>query len=427
MIPPDTNESQTVSLPSVLRVALYSLLFNLFLVAAKLILSAVSGSLALQADAVHSLVDVLASAALILGLEISERKSESFPLGLYKVENLASIAISFLLFFTAYEIIREAALAAPQAPLYQGYALLAVAAIIPLPYLFGSFQIRVGRQTGSPSLMADGVQHRADVLTSSLVFLALAARNTGLPLDRIAAAIIALVIVKEGWSILVDGMRVLLDASVDLKTLEKIRSRIMLAPEVAGIEELVVRNSGRYLFVQASLLFRIPDLRRAHMAGRRIEAEIKKELPQVDRVTIQYQPIQRSSLRYAIALQDASGALSEHFGESPYFAIVDIDRKRKDIRRQETVANPYRNLAKGKGLKVSRFLLAYKPDIVVCKESLAGKGPGYAFAEAGVETAQTETESLEELVRRLAGTDGNEGDAGDRAAGCGYTEKRVMR
>ena len=405
MTSPKPAENNSAPSPSVLRVALYSLLFNLVLVAAKLFLSAVSGSLALRADAVHSLVDVLASAALILGLKISERKSESFPLGLYKVENLASIAISFLLFATAYEIIREAALAAPQAPPYQGYALLAVAAIIPLPYLFGSFQIRVGRQTGSPSLIADGVQHRADVLTSSLVFLALAARNTGLPLDRIAAAIIALVIVKEGWSILVDGMRVLLDASVDLKTLEKIRSLIMLAPEVAGIGELVARNSGRYLFVQASLQFRVLDLRRAHMAGRRIEAEIKKELPQVDRVTIHYQPIQRSSLRYAIALQDARGTLSGHFGESPYFALVDIDLQRKDIRRQEIVANPYSNLAKGKGLKVSRFLLAFKPDVVICKESLAGKGPGYAFAEAGVETAETEAESLEGLVKSLAGTD----------------------
>ena len=405
MTSPKPAENNSAPSPSVLRVALYSLLFNLVLVAAKLFLSAVSGSLALRADAVHSLVDVLASAALILGLKISERKSESFPLGLYKVENLASIAISFLLFATAYEIIREAALAAPQAPPYQGYALLAVAAIIPLPYLFGSFQIRVGRQTGSPSLIADGVQHRADVLTSSLVFLALAARNTGLPLDRIAAAIIALVIVKEGWSILVDGMRVLLDASVDLKTLEKIRSLIMLAPEVAGIGELVARNSGRYLFVQASLQFRVLDLRRAHMAGRRIEAEIKKELPQVDRVTIHYQPIQRSSLRYAIALQDARGTLSGHFGESPYFALVDIDLQRKDIRRQEMVANPYSNLAKGKGLKVSRFLLAFKPDLIICKESLAGKGPGYAFAEAGVETAETEAESLEGLVKSLAGTD----------------------
>jgi cation diffusion facilitator family transporter len=163
--------------PSVLRVALYSLIFNLALVAAKLILSAASGSLALRADAVHSLVDVLASVALLLGLKISERKSQSFPLGLYKVENLASIAISFLLFATAYEIFLEAVQGGIEPSSYQGYVLYSVAAIVPLPYLFGSFQIRVGKQTGSPSLIADGMQHIADVLTSARVFLALIARS----------------------------------------------------------------------------------------------------------------------------------------------------------------------------------------------------------------------------------------------------------
>ena len=394
-----------------MRVALFSLAFNLFLLGTKLLLSALTGSLALRADAVHTLVDVLASLALIMGLKISERKSESFPLGLYKVENLASIAISFLLFLTAYEIFMEAVLDYGQPAFYQGYALLAVAAIIPLPYLFGSFQIRVGRQTGSPSLMADGVQHRADVLTSSMVFLALAAQNIGFPLDRIAAAIIALLIVKEGWNILVDGMRVLLDASVDAKTLEKIRSLILNAPEVAGIEELVARNSGRYLFVQANLLFRVSDLKRAHQAGKRIEAEIKKQLPRVDRVLIHYEPLSRSSLRYAIALSDSWGKLSEHFGESPYFALVDIDLKMKNLGRQEILANPHKDLAKGKGLKIARLLLTHKPDVVICKESLVGKGPGYAFAEAGVDTVKTEAETLEELVsnllQTLAGTAGS--------------------
>lgn len=393
--------------PSVLRVAIYSLVYNLFLLGVKLILSALTASLALRADAVHTLVDVLASLALILGLKISEKKSESFPLGLYKVENMASIAISFLLFLTAYEIFLEAVLDYGQSVPYQGYALLAVAAIIPLPYLFGSYQIRMGRQTGSPSLMADGVQHKADVLTSSLVFLALAAQNIGFPLDRIAAAIISLLIVKEGWNILVDGMRVLLDASVDAKTLEKIRSLILNAPEVAGIEELVARNSGRYLFVQANLLFRLSDLTRAHLASRRIEEEIKKELPSVDRVLIHYEPLSRSRLRYAIALDDSWGRLSEHFGQSPYFALLDVDTKTKSLVKQEVLANPYKDLAKGRGLKIARFLLTHKPDVVVCKESLVGKGPGYAFAEAGVQTIQTDEETLEALARSIMETSGD--------------------
>jgi cation diffusion facilitator family transporter len=407
----DPPDNLSVNTPSVMRVAIYSLLFNLGLVVAKFFLFAISGSLALRADAVHTLVDVLASLALILGLRISERRSQSFPLGLYKVENLASIAISFLLFFTAYEIFLEAVLGDAEPANYPGFVLYGVAAIIPLPYLFGSFQIRVGKQTGSPSLMADGIQHRADVLTSSLVFLALLARSVAFPLDRIAAAIIALVIVKEGWEILVAGMRVLLDASVDARTLEKIRALIMAAPEVADIGELVARNSGRYLFVQAKLIFRVIDLNRAHLASRRIEAGIRKEFPHVDRVLIHYEPQARTSQKSAIPLKDAQGTLGEHFGESPYFAVVEIDLQEMKLIKQEIVANPHKDLAKGKGLKVAKFLLTYKPDVILCRESLSGKEPGYAFAEAGVETSQTEAKTLEELVNGLLESkDGNAKD-----------------
>ncbi|MDQ1312541.1 MAG: hypothetical protein QG605_1080 [Euryarchaeota archaeon] len=384
-----------------LRVALYSLLFNLALVAAKLTLSALSGSLALQADAIHSTVDVMASLALILGVKISERKSESFPLGLYKVENLASIAISFLLFLTAYEIVLEAVRGEAMPINYQGWVLYAVAAIIPLPYLFGSFQIKVGERTGSPSLIADGVQHKADVLTSSLVFLALIAQTVSFPLDRIAAAIIALAIIKEGWEILVSGMRVLLDASVDAPTLERIRALILEAPEVVSIKELMARNSGRYLFVQANLTLRVADLKRAHLASERIESRIRKEIPQVDRVQIHYEPIVGSRRRYAAPLADMRGTLSKHFGESAYFALMEMDFEEMKLLRQEIVANPHKDLSKGKGLKVAQFLLGFKPDVVFSRESLEGKGPGYAFAEAGVETAQTDVETLEELVAGL--------------------------
>ncbi len=397
----DQPDNLSVKTPGVMRVALYSLIFNLSLVAAKFFLFSRSGSLALRADAVHTLVDVLASIALILGLKISERKSQSFPLGLYKVENLASIAISFLLFATAYEITLEAILGNAEPIHYSGLVLYAVAAIVPLPFLFGSFQIRVGKQTGSPSLIADGVQHKADVFTSALIFLALIAQSVSFPLDRIAAAVISLLIVKEGWEILVDGMRVLLDASVDAKTLEKIHLLIMQAPEVSSIKELVARNSGRYLFVQANLIFRVTDLKRAHLASERIESEIRRELPHVDRVLIHYEPRTQNSLRYASSLQDLQGTLGEHFGESPYFALVEIDLREMLLVKQEIVANPYKDLAKGKGLKVAKLLLTYKPDVILSKESLAGKGPGYAFAEAGVETSQTEAKTLEEMVNGL--------------------------
>jgi len=385
------------------RLALFSLLVNLSLVGIKLTLSYLSGSLALRADAVHSLVDVFGSTALILGIFISGRKSKSFPYGLYKVENLVAVIISLLLFLTAYEIAVEAALGDSSHVPYSGWILVAVAAIVPIPLLFGTYEMRIGKRFSSPSLVADGRQFRADVLTELVVFAALVGQWFDLPLDRIAAAIIAVLIIKAGWEILVSGMRVLLDASIDQATLKKIEDAIEANPEVSAVEELTGRNSGRYLFVEAKVAFRITDLTRAHLASQRIERDIREAVPNVDRVLIHYEPKPRTHLRYAVALADLNGKISSHFGESPYFALVDFNLKEKQVEGQTILANPYKDMEKGKGLKVAGFLLSNKPDVVVAGESLEGKGPGYALAEAGVETVKTEAGSLREVVEAMGG------------------------
>ena len=63
-------------------------------------------------------------------------------------------------------------------------------------------------------------------------------------MDRIAATVIAIFVVKAGWDILVSGMRVLLDASVDAQTLEKIRTTIEAEPTVNAVKAVTARNSG---------------------------------------------------------------------------------------------------------------------------------------------------------------------------------------
>jgi predicted Fe-Mo cluster-binding NifX family protein len=259
----------------------------------------------------------------------------------------------------------------------------------------------VGKSANSSSLIADGSQFKADALTESIVLFALIGQRFGLPLDRVAAALIAVFVVKEGWEILKSGMRVLLDASVDAATLEKIRETVEAEPAVGDVKEVTARNSGRYLFVEVDVTLRITDLKRAHQASARIERAIREKVPYVDRVLIHYAPQSKTMVRYAIPLADAKGEISGHFGEAPYFALVDIDLLQRAVSRQELLANPHIGLAKGRGLKVAGFLLSHKPDVVLTKENLSGKGPGYALAEAGVETVQTDALSQVELVDRL--------------------------
>jgi len=384
-----------------IRIGIYSLSVNIGLAGAKFALSLLSGSLALRADAIHSLVDVFGSLALILGLAISGRKSKSFPYGLYKVENVVSVVIALLLFLAAYEIVRDAIVGQTVAETYGEWLLAVVAALVLVPFFFGRYEVNMGRKVNSPSLVADGSQFKADVLSSLVVLLALVAQRFGFPLDRIAAGIVAVFIVRAGWSLLLGSMRVLLDASVDQATLQRIRSIIETDPAVVGVDTLAGRNSGRYVFVDAVVTLRTTDLVQAHRSSERLERKIRQTVPNVDRVLIHYEPPHRDTLRYAVALDDRGGHVSQHFGESPFFALVDTAFDGGRLLSQRTVANPHAKLSKQRGIKVAEFLLTYKPDVVVAGEELVGKGPGYVFDDAGVETVRTESGSLDQVIAGL--------------------------
>jgi cation diffusion facilitator family transporter len=382
-----------------LKVAVFSLLVNVGLVLVKVILSFATGSLSLEADAVHSFIDILGSGALILGLVISRRKSSAFPYGLYKVENVVAVIISLLLFATAFEIVYQAVFAPSEIHAFSGWILVLVAGLVLVPFLFGRYEVRMGTRFNSPSLVADGKNFTADVLASTVVFFGLLGQFLQLPLDRVAAIIVALFIVRAGWGILAGGMRVLLDASIDHQTLDTIRSTILSDPAVVEVKKILGRNSGRYVFVEAVITLRISSLAQAHLISERIEREIIKAVPNVDHTVLHYEPSHTTKIRYVLPLNQYEGIVSDHFGEAPYFALVDIDIPGRKVERTEIIANPHPQVEKGKGLMVAKFLLTYKPDVVATRENIEGKGPGYVFADAGVETVQTDARELSAFIQ----------------------------
>jgi cation diffusion facilitator family transporter len=386
---------------SIVRIGIYSLIVNMTLVATKLSLSFITGSLALRADGIHSLVDAFASIALILGLVISGRKSKNFPYGLYKVENLVSALISLLLFYTAYVIVSEAISTSRTTNSFGYWILIVIAIIVLIPFFFSRYELKTGRKYNSPSLIADASQFRVDVLGSSIVFIGVLGQFLGFPLDRIAAGIIALFIVYAAWGLLLSSMRVLLDASVNYDVLDKIRSLILTEPMVGAVQNLVGRNSGRYIFIETTIKVRTTDLKRTHALSEKIEQSIKSSVPNVDRVLVHYEPETKTQLRFAVTLSNREGRIGEDFGRSLFFALIDIDIKQRTIQRQQIISNPYTNIERGRGIKAAELLLTYKPDVVIAKENLASKGPGYALDDAGVEVRQTHVNSLDELLGQL--------------------------
>jgi cation diffusion facilitator family transporter len=423
-----SQESDRRAAAQASRAAWASIAINILLSLLNLVIAVASGSLAVAAEMVHNLVDLFASIAVLAGVKISERESRGFPYGLYKVENVVAVGVAILIFFTGYEIAREALRGEGGPATVNAWMLVGVALSAVIPLVFSRYEMRVGREINSPSLMADAQEYRVHVFSSGVVLLALIGQILGVALDRYAALLIVVLIAKTGWELLVDGMRVLLDASLDSETLEQVRAIIQTDPAVTEIRSVVGRNAGRYRFLEADIALRVDDLEKAHAVSRRIEQALRAQVPHVDRVRIHYEPRIRNHLRYAVPLADPAGRVSEHFGEAPYFALVtvrtdDEHRSQSDswdegqgkpvesaaatprVVHQEVLLNPHSGVEKAKGIRVGEWLVGLRVDIAVLREDVHGKGPAYVFADAGVETrrtgATTLTQAIAEQITRL--------------------------
>jgi cation diffusion facilitator family transporter len=378
---------------------------NILLSLLNLIISIASGSLAVAAEMVHNLIDLAASVAVLVGLKISQRRSKAFPYGLYKVENIVAVGVSALIFFTGYEIVREALFALPRATTVNLWMLAGVILSAAIPLAFGYFELRAGKKVNSPSLIADAQEYHAHVFSSGVVFTALLGQFFGLRLDRWAALFVAAFIVKTGWELLRDGMRVLLDASLDASTLSQVREIIQNEPSVVQVKTLIGRNSGRYRFLEAEVGLRVNDLQKAHSISQHLQQTIKDSVPHVERVLIHYEPIIPTHLRYAFPLAAPDGRLSEHFGKAPYMALITLRLIDGAIEKREVIINPHCQDEKAKGIKVAEWLVSLKVDRIFIKESLQGKGPEYVFANAGVKIESIDCDTLnmaldKELTKR---------------------------
>jgi cation diffusion facilitator family transporter len=385
------------------KIALFSTLLNILVAGTKGILAWLSGSSALLADTIHGFSDTFASVLVLVGIWLSKRKSKAFPWGLYKVENFVALVSAGLIFFAGYEIVHYVFKAEKTLILSHFYSsLFGLLATILVIAIFSRFEAKEAKTLNSPSLRADASHWYSDIASTALVLLALLGSRVGYPiLDRLAALIMVGFIAKVGWDILKDSMKTLLDASVDPNTLHQIRDVILRLPQVKEIKSLQARNSGRFVFVRTELIFGIKKFSQAHQVSEEIEKAILKEIPQVDKVTIHYEPVKKDFLIYALPMEEDKQRVSDHFGDAPYFYLLRISTEGHMVQEEKILRNPYLKEEKGKGIKVSEWLLQNRVDTIYTRKTFDGKGPSYVFSNADVEVIITEDRTIDAVYTKL--------------------------
>jgi len=209
------------------KIAIISILANLFLAAGKLVVGFLAGSGAVFAEGLHSGMDILSSGISFIGIKIAKKPvDKKHPYGHYKFEVLAGLVITIILFLTGgfifLEAVREFKNPSPVTIGYLALGVMLISAVV--NEIMARLKIKYGKKENSVSLLSDGVHSRVDVYASLTVFIGLFLTKYWVYIDSVLALFIGLYIIKESFSLGKEAVDSLLDVSAGEEIEEKIRS-----------------------------------------------------------------------------------------------------------------------------------------------------------------------------------------------------------
>ncbi len=268
----------------------------------QVVISMLSGSVALLADTIHNIGDAATAIPLWFAFTLARRKpSKRFTYGYGRVEDLAGVAIVLTILFSAvvagYQSIDR--LMHPQKVEY----LWAVAVASIVGFLGNEavaiFRIRVGKEIGSVALIADGHHARVDGLTSLAVLLGAVGVWLGYPLaDPVVGFLISAAILRIVWE---SGKAVftrMLDG-VDPDIIDEIKHAVNHVPGVQDITEVRVRWIGHRLHAEVNIAV-TPDLtvEKGHDIAMEVRHQLLHSLRYLSNVTIHIDAAHTSGEQY---------------------------------------------------------------------------------------------------------------------------------
>jgi cation diffusion facilitator family transporter len=264
-----------------------SIASNAFLIAIKLAAGAITGSIAIITEAVHSMIDLVASVIAYFSVRKADEPADAeHPYGHEKVENLAAAIEGMLILVGAGVIIYEAThqLVAGSEVDRLGIGIAVMAFSVFANLGVSAVLSRQAKAHESQALEGDAAHLRTDAMTSAGVLFGLAlVQVTGNAVfDPITALVVAVAIVWAGFRILRRSSAVLVDEVLPSAEMDRIEEAIASArtAEVAGYHKLRARRAGNRRHIDLHVQYRSgTSLERAHELAHQMRDSIEAEIP----------------------------------------------------------------------------------------------------------------------------------------------------
>jgi cation diffusion facilitator family transporter len=257
---------------------------NLLLCAGKLLAGALTGSIAILADAVNNLSDAGSSLITLIGLRIARQKPDAeHPFGHGRVEYVTALAVSMAILFMGVELLRSSIekIITPEPVVMDALSAAILVAAVLVKLYMALYNRRIGAVIASQPLLATAVDSLSDAVATTVVLAAtLAGHLIGVPLDGWCGALVALFILLAGARAARDTISPLLGRLPDPPFIARIEEIVRATPEVIGMHDLIVHDygPGRRMI---SLHAEVPaegDILKLHDAVDNLEKALQQEL-----------------------------------------------------------------------------------------------------------------------------------------------------
>jgi len=203
-----------------------SIVINVILFVLKYWVGIMTGSIAILADAWHTLSDSLTSVVVILGAKISSKPAdENHPFGHGRAESVASIIIGVLLFIFGSNFLIDAIqrLRSKEAAVFTMSAIIIFILSVIIKEAMAQFSFWAYRKTKSHSLKADGWHHRSDSIASAIILVSIFLGKDLWWIDGVFGIIVSVLIIYTAFDVIKEASQPILGKKPDQASVEQIR------------------------------------------------------------------------------------------------------------------------------------------------------------------------------------------------------------
>ena len=284
------------------RVTYIGVFVNIVLAVIKITIGSLSGSIALVADGIHSLSDMVTDAVVLLGIHLGNKAPDrTHPYGHGRLETFSALTVAIILLCVGAFMIYESSLCMINIHLGKeevpvlGMAVLyaATISVVAKEALYWVTR-KVAVVVHSPALYANAWHHRTDAASSIAVVIGFIALKFGYDYgDQVAAVVVGLMIIIVGAKIVRDCMEEFAERAADSDTIEQIKDIIESEKRIRGWHKLRTRNVGRQIFLDLHILVD-PQLSitEAHEISEALEASMHKKITRPVNITVHIEPYQ---------------------------------------------------------------------------------------------------------------------------------------